>query len=128
MKEETPEPTGCHKPMGPGEESLLGDRGTLCRARAWRHVQQIVSHPMLEFSFLERVMMDHHHLVIIILTDGKSLGISVDLMGKKFTERSVSFYVWYRPEKGLFLRLILQRDHQQFVVTMWIGKLDASTR
>lgn len=81
---------------------------------------------MLELSFLKRVMMDHHHFVIIILTDRKSLGISIDLMGEEFAERSVPFNIRYRPKKRLFLGLILQRDHQQLIVTVWIGELDAS--
>ena len=81
---------------------------------------------MLELSFLKRVVMDHYHFVIIILTDWKSLGISIDLMGEEFTERSVSFNIRYRPKKRLFLGFVLQRDHEQLIVTVWVGELDAS--
>lgn len=81
---------------------------------------------MLELSFLKRMMMDHHHFIIIILTDRKSLGISIDLVGEEFAECSVPFYIRYRPKKCLFLGLILQRDHQQLIVTVWIGELDTS--
>ena len=81
---------------------------------------------MLELSFLQRVMMDHHHFVIIILTDWKPLGIFIDLMGEEFTERTVSFNIRYRPKKRLFLGFVLQRDHEQLIVTVWVGEFDAS--
>lgn len=81
---------------------------------------------MLELSFLKGMMMDHHHFVLIILADGKPLGISIDLMRQEFTECSVPFNIRYRPEEGLFLCFILQCDHQQLVVTMWIGELHAA--
>lgn len=81
---------------------------------------------MLELSFLERVMMDHDHFVLIILADGKSTGILIDLMGEKFTECSVPLHIRYRSKEGLFLCLIFQRNHQQLVVAMWIGELHAA--
>ena len=67
---------------------------------------------MLEFVFLQRVVVDHHHFVLIILGDGKSLAIFVDLMREEFAERSVSFNIRDRPEQGLLLGLILQGDHE----------------
>lgn len=81
---------------------------------------------MLELSFLKRVVMDHYHFVIIILTDWKSLGISIDLMGEEFTECSVSFNIRYRPKKRLLLGFVLQCNHEQLIVTVWVGEFDAS--
>ncbi len=46
--------------------ALLGQGGTLCRARAGGHVEQVVAHSMLRFFVLKRVVVDHNHLIIII--------------------------------------------------------------
>ena len=67
---------------------------------------------MLEFGFLQRVVVDHHHFVLIILGDGKSLAVIVDLMREEFTERSVSFNIGDCPEQRLVLGLIFKGDHE----------------
>ena len=53
------------------------------------YVQQIVSHPMLDVFFLQGMVMDHDHLVIISFCHGKPVTVTIDLMGFEFEKASV---------------------------------------
>ena len=105
---------------------LLGYSGTLRRAGTRRHIEEIVAHAMLELSFMQRMVVNHHHFIVICLGDWESLAVFVDLMGEEFTERPVSLHVRYSSQESLFLRFILQCNQKQFIVAMRIRVFDAA--
>ncbi len=95
-----------------GVLSLLGEWRIGCRRTGARgHVQQIVSHSMLGLLFLQGMVMDHDHLVVISLRHGKPLTVLIDLMRSKLEEGSVWGDVGNRSQESLFSGLIVQRDH-----------------
>src|SRR5215467_174021 len=77
---------------------------------------------MVWLLFLQGMVMDHHHFIVIILRHGKSLAIFIDLVGKKFTEGPVLGDIRNRPQQGLFLGLVVQSDHEEFVMPVWVGE------
>ena len=48
---------------------------------------------MLRILFLQRMMVDHHHLIVVFLGDRKALSVLVDLMWLKFEECPVELDV-----------------------------------
>ena len=52
---------------------------------------------MLGFFFLQGMVMDHDHLIVISLRHRKSLTILIDLMWLKLEKGSVLVYVGNRP-------------------------------
>lgn len=101
-----------NKPVGEVKYFLLGSGCALGWAGLWRHVEQIVAHPVLELLLLQRVVVHHHHFIFFVLGDGETLSIFVHLMRKEFTKRSVALNVRDGSEQRLFPCLILQGDHE----------------
>ena len=65
-----------------------GSSGRLL-ASARRHVEQIVTHTMVSIGVLEKVMVNHHHFVVVLFRHRKSFAITVDLMGPEIPECAV---------------------------------------
>src|ERR671921_175387 len=79
--------------------SGLGSHGGIRRgAGAWSHIEEIVSHPVLRFRFVKRMMMYHDHLVFLLGGDREPLGILVDLMGEEFAKRAMQVDIGDRAE------------------------------
>ncbi len=72
------------------------------------------------------MVVDHHHFIIICLGNLESLAVFIDLVGQELTDCAVTFDIRHGPEEGLFLRLILQGDHEQLIMAMWIRVLDTT--
>ena len=86
------------------------------------YVQQIVSHPMLDVFFLQGMVMDHDHLIVVSFCHRKPLAVRMALVRSKFEEGSVLGEVGNRPQQSLLLRHIVQPDHEEFVIPMWVGE------
>ena len=77
---------------------------------------------MLGRLFLQGVVMDHDHLVVIRFRHGKSLTVAVDLMGLKFEKGSVQGDIRHGSQQGLFFRCVVQPNHEEFVMSMGVGE------
>src|SRR5512146_2538709 len=76
------------------EASLLCARRFRIGTSPRGHIEQVVSHPMLQFLFLQRVVMNHDHFVVILLCHRKPLAILIDLVRLKLEEGAVQGDVW----------------------------------
>src|SRR6185295_2979833 len=77
---------------------------------------------MVWLLFLQGMVMDHDHLVVIGLRHRKPLSVLIDLMWLKLDKSSVLRDIRNRPQQGLFLGFVVQPDHEEFVMPMWIGE------
>lgn len=68
----------------------LGKRQGSCSANSFP--------PMLGFLFLQGMVMDHGHFILIGVRDGKSLTICIDLMRLKLEKGPVRGNVGNRPQ------------------------------
>src|SRR5829696_6745657 len=94
---------------GRSSNSGLGSHGGIRRwAGAWSHIEEIVSHPVLRFRFVKRMMMDHDHLVFFLGGDWESLRLLVDLMREEFGRRAMQVNVGDRAEERLLSSFIFQ--------------------
>lgn len=100
--------------------------GRCLRASARRHIEQIVAHAMLDIGVLQQVVVDHDHFVVILFRHGKSFAVPIDLMRQEVPERTIGIDFGDSAEERLVCGLILQRHHEQLVMSVGIGKLDAT--
>ena len=77
---------------------------------------------MLGFFFLQWMVMDHDHFIVIRLRHGKSLAVLIDLMRLKLKKCPVLIDVRNCSKQGLLFGRIVQPDHEEFVMPMWVGK------
>lgn len=71
-------------------------------AGAGRHIEQIVTHAMVDVGVLQQVVVNHDHFVIILLRHREAFAIPIDLMGAEIPERAVGIDFGHGAEKRLF--------------------------
>ena len=81
---------------------------------------------MLGFFFLQGMVMNHDHLIVIRRRHRKSLTVLIHLMRLKLEKGPVLVDVGNRPQQSLVLGFIVQPDHEEFVMSMWIGEFDTA--
>lgn len=74
-------PAGWFMPAGLRNGSISRSGLTWLRAGTRSHIQQVIAHAMLKFGFLERMMVNHHHFIVIVFRNGEPLRIFIDLVG-----------------------------------------------
>ena len=57
---------------------------------------------MVNIRVLKRVVVDHHHLIVVAFGYGESFVIPVHLMGSKVTKGAVGIHLRDSAQKGLF--------------------------
>src|SRR6185503_18795884 len=77
---------------------------------------------MLGFFFLQWMVMDHDHFIVIRLRHGKSQAVLIDLMRLKLKKCPVLIDVRNCSKQGLLFGRIVKPDHEEFVMPMWVGK------
>ena len=89
---------------------LMGTGRFLGRTGSRRHVEEIIAHAVLWILFLQRVMVDHDHLIVFFLANGKALRVLVDLMRLEFQECPVERDIRHGTQEGLLSGFILEGD------------------
>ena len=95
-------------------------------ANARGHIQQVISHSMLNIRVLKRVVVNHHHFIVVAFGYREPFVIPVHLMRAKITKRAVGTHFRDRSQEGFSGGLSLQGNHQQFIVAMGVGEFDAA--
>ena len=81
-------------------------------ANARGHIQQVISHSMLNIRVLKRVVVNHHHFIVIAFGYREPFVIPVHLMGAKITKRAVRIHFGHRSQESFSRGFILQGNHQ----------------
>ena len=77
-------------------EKLGGDSdGAILRgAGSWRHVEQVVTHPVMGLFFLQGMVMHHDHFVVVLLGNWEPNLAFIHLVRGEFTESPVYINIW----------------------------------
>ena len=75
---------------------------------------------MLNIRVLKRVVVNHHHFIVVAFGYREPFVIPVHLMRAKITKRAVGTHFRDRSQEGFSGGFILQGNHQQFIVAMGV--------
>ena len=70
--------------------------------------------------------MHHHHFIIILLSDRESFIVPIYLIRPEVTKGAVSIHIGNGSQQGLIGGLVFKRDHEQFIMAVWISEFDAA--
>ena len=91
----------------------------------WHSVEEVIPHAVEIQAFLLIEMVHHRHLVLVLRVHGEALRAAVHLMGEKAAQVAVEFDFRHATKEGPVRGLVVKGDHEQSVVSVGVGVLDA---
>ena len=78
------------------------------------------------FGLCKGVVVNHHHFIVIPFGDGESRSVPIDLMGEEVSEGPIRTDFGNSAEERLLRGFVFKCDHEELVVAVRIGELDAA--
>ena len=75
---------------------------------------------------VQGVVVNHHHFIVILFGDGESRSVPIDLMGRKSQKVPSAPTSGTGAEERLLRGFVFKCDHEELVVAVRIGELDAA--